>query len=50
MDNIKTYLNQIIDNQTPLASETLEKILKERVKQRFSDAKDSVKKKSLNPT
>jgi len=39
MDNITAYLNQIINDQPEQATQTLDTIIKERVKQRFSTAR-----------
>lgn len=45
MDPISTYLNQITNSEFAEAKVTLEQIIKDRVKIRFNDAKDSIKKK-----
>lgn len=45
MEPIRTYLNQIINNDLTQASETLQAIIKQRVAERFQDAKNEVKKK-----
>ena len=50
MDTITAYLNQILTNDFDKASETINTIVKERVKERFADAKEEVKKNFKNLT
>ena len=45
MEPIRTYLNQIINSEFTEANETMQQIIKQRVAERFQNAKNALKKK-----